>query len=148
MDIGKDFKEFIELLNKHKVEYLVVGGYAVAVHGYPRFTGDIDFWVKPSKENANKIIKTLNEFGFEGYDISEKDFSEKDRVVQLGFPPNRIDLITGISGLEFDSCFITKKVVEIAEVKVNFISLFHLRLNKKSTGRDKDLNDLNNLPEK
>lgn len=148
MDIGQDFKEFIELLNKHKVEYLVVGGYAVAMYGYPRYTGDIDFWVKPDNENAKKIIEALTDFGFAGYDISEKDFSETDKVVQLGYPPNRIDIITGVTGLSFDECFLNKKDVIIEETPVKFISLYHLRLNKNATGRDKDRNDLNNLPEK
>jgi hypothetical protein len=146
MDISQDFKEFIELLNKYKVEYLVVGGYAVAMYGYPRFTGDIDFWVKPSDENAKKIIKSLNEFGFGGYDISENDFKGQDSVVQLGYPPNRIDIITGVTGLNFEECFNIKKEVVLAEIPVNFISLYHLRLNKKATGRDQDITDLNNLP--
>lgn len=148
MDIGQDFKEFIELLNKHEVEYLVVGGYAVAMYGYPRFTGDIDFWIKPTELNSKKIISTLIEFGFEGYDISEEDFIKEDSVIQLGYPPNRIDLLTGVTGLEFDDCYYKKNRVEIAEIEVNFLSLFHLRLNKEQTGRDKDINDLNNLPKK
>jgi hypothetical protein len=148
MDIGQDFKEFIELLNKHEVEYLVVGGYAVAMYGYPRFTGDIDFWIKPTELNAKKIITTLVEFGFEGYDISKEDFVKEDSVIQLGYPPNRIDLLTGVTGLTFDDCYNKKNRVEIAEIEVNFISLFHLRLNKEQTGRDKDINDLNNLPKK
>lgn len=148
MDIGQDFKEFIELLNKHKVEYLVVGGYAVAAHGYPRFTGDIDFWIKSTPDNAKKIIEVLADFGFAGYDISEQDFMEPDNVVQLGYPPNRIDIITGVTGLDFDDCFTAKKIISLADTQVNFISLRHLRINKKATGRDRDLNDLNNLPEK
>ena len=148
MDIGQDFKEFIELLNKHQVEYLVVGGYAVAMYGYPRYTGDIDFWVRPTKDNAKKIVNALNDFGFGGYDISENDFTEIDNVIQLGYPPNRIDLITGVTGLNFEECFLNRKNIEIEGVKVDFISLFHLRLNKSATGRDKDKNDLNNLPEK
>jgi hypothetical protein len=146
MDIGQDFREFIELLNKHKAEYLVVGGYAVAMHGYPRFTGDIDFWVRPSNENAEKIIKALIEFGFGSYDISEDDFKKQDSVVQLGYPPNRIDIITGVTGLDFEECYKNKKEVIIAEIPVSFISLYHLRLNKKATGRDRDITDLNNLP--
>jgi hypothetical protein len=147
MDIGPDFKEFIQLLNKHKVDYLVVGGYEVALHGYPRFTGDIDFWVKSNADNAEKIINTLNEFGFAGYDISEKDFITKDNVLQLGYPPNRIDIITGVTGLDFDDCYTSKKIIELAGITINFISLHHLRINKKATGREKDFNDLNNLPE-
>ena len=148
MDIGQDFKEFIKLLNKHQVEYLVVGGYAVAMYGYPRYTGDIDFWVKPTRDNAKKIVLTLIDFGFDGLDISEEDFSQIDKVVQLGYPPNRIDIITGVTGLNFDECFMAKKILEVSETSINFISLFHLRLNKISTGRDKDRTDINNLPEK
>ena len=148
MELGQDFKEFIELLNKHKVDYLLVGGYAVAMYGYPRYTGDIDFWVKPTNENAKKIINVLNDFGFEGLDISEKDFNEEDKVVQLGYPPNRIDIITSVTGLDFDESFLNKKIIEVSEIKVYFISLFHLRKNKEATGRDKDRTDLNNLPEK
>ena len=146
MEIGQDFKEFIELLNKYNVEYLLVGGYAVAMYGYPRYTGDIDFWIKPSSDNAKKIIHALKDFGFEGLDISENDFNEVDRVVQLGYPPNRIDIITSVTGLNFEEAFLNKKIVEISEVQVNFISLFHLRINKEATGRDKDKTDLNNLP--
>lgn len=85
MDIGQGFKEFIELLNKHKVEYLVVGGYAVAMYGYPRYTGDIDFWVRPTQDNAKKIVYALNDFGFGGYDISKNDFTEINNVIQLGY---------------------------------------------------------------
>jgi hypothetical protein len=148
MDISQDFKEFIQLLNAHKIDYLVVGGYAVAIHGFPRTTGDIDFWIKPEKENAERIVKALIEFGFGSVDIRVDDFIKQDSVVQLGFPPNRIDIMTSVSGLEFDECFTNKKEIEFEGEKINFISLHHLRLNKKSTGRDKDNLDLKNLPEK
>lgn len=147
MELSQDFKEFIQLLNVHKVEYLVVGGYAVAIHGFPRTTGDIDFWVKPSKENAERVVKSLIEFGFGSLDISIDDFIKNDSVVQLGFPPNRIDIMTSVSGLTFDECLKNKKEVEFEGEKINFISLHHLRMNKKSTGRDKDNLDLKNLPE-
>lgn len=147
MELSQDFKEFIQLLNVHKVEYLVVGGYAVAIHGFPRTTGDIDFWVKPSQENAERVVKSLIEFGFGSLDISIDDFIKNDSVVQLGFPPNRIDIMTSVSGLTFDDCLKNKKEVEFEGEKINFISLHHLRINKKSTGRDKDNLDLKNLPE-
>lgn len=147
MELSQDFKEFIQLLNVHKVEYLVVGGYAVAIHGFPRTTGDIDFWVKPSQENAERVVKSLIEFGFGSLDISIDDFIKNDSVVQLGFPPNRIDIMTSVSGLTFDECLKNKKEVEFEGEKINFISLHHLRINKKSTGRDKDNLDLKNLPE-
>ncbi len=147
MEIDQDFKEFIQLLNKHKVHYMVVGGYAVAAHGYPRYTGDIDFWVKPEITNANNILSALIEFGFGSLDIEEEDFLKPDFVVQLGYPPNRIDILTGISGLGFDECWKEKIVIEAEGESINFISLHHLKINKKSTGRDKDMLDLNNLPD-
>lgn len=147
MELSQDFKEFIKLLNAHKVEYLVVGGYAVAIHGFPRTTGDIDFWIKPSKENAERVVKSLIEFGFGSLDISIEDFTKQDSVVQLGFPPNRIDIMTSVSGINFDECWQNKKEVTFEGEKINFISLHYLRLNKKSTGRDKDNLDLKNLPE-
>jgi hypothetical protein len=146
MDIGQDFKEFIELLNKHQVEYIVVGGYAVAMYGYPRYTGDIDFWVNPTQTNAKKIINALIEFGFGDLDINENDFNMEDKKIQIGFPPNRIDIITGVTGLTFNETYKSKKVITISETNINFISLYHLRLNKNSTGREKDINDLKNLP--
>lgn len=146
MELSQDFKEFIQLLNAHKVEYLVVGGYAVTIHGFPRTTGDIDFWMKPYHDNAQRIVKTLIDFGFGSLDISEDDFLREDCVVQLGFPPNRIDILTGVSGLEFDECYNAREVVMYEGEKINFISLHHLKINKKQTGRDKDNLDLKNLP--
>jgi hypothetical protein len=148
MELSQDFKEFIDLLNAHKVEYLVVGGYAVNNYGFVRATGDIDFWVKPGKENADRVIKTLLEFGFGSLDIDENDFINEDRVVQLGYPPYRIDIMTSVSGLEFDECMKEKSEVEFEGQKINFISLHHLRINKEKTGRDKDNLDLKNLPKK
>ncbi len=147
MEIDQDFKEFIQLLNKHKVQYLIVGGFAVAAHGYPRYTGDIDFWIKQNKQNANRIICALIEFGFGTLDINEDDFLKADYVIQLGFPPNRIDLLTGISGLNFDECWAEKKIILSQGEEINFISLHHLKINKKTTGRDKDLLDIKNLPD-
>lgn len=148
MELSQDFKEFIQLLNAHKVDYLVVGGYAVAIHGFPRTTGDIDFWIKPDYENAKRLINALIGFGFGSVDVSIDDFTKEDSVVQLGFPPNRIDLMTSVSGITFDDCWKNKKEVEFEGEKINFISLHYLRLNKQSTGRDKDNLDLKNLPEK
>lgn len=144
--LPKDYIEFIQLLNKNKVKYLVVGGYAVAIHGYPRFTGDIDFWVKPEKDNAENIVKTLKEFGFASIGVTTEDLLKKDMIIQLGYQPLRIDLITDVSGLTFDECWNEKKVVDIAGEKVNFVNLYHLKINKEKSGRDKDKDDLKNLP--
>ena len=146
MEICQDFKEFIQLLNKHQVEYLIVGGYAVALYGYPRYTGDIDFWIKPNQLNAQKLVSSLIDFGFGSIDVDVNDFNKKDSVVQLGFPPNRIDIITSVSGLSFDECWNKKEIILSENDEINYISLHHLRINKETTGRDKDLLDLKNLP--
>ncbi len=147
MEIDQDFKEFIQLLNSNNVEYLVVGGYAVTAYGYPRYTDDIDFWVRSEKENAKRIVKTLIDFGFGSIDINEEDILKSNYIIQLGFPPNRIDILTGISGLSFEECWKEKKEFIFEGENINFISLHHLRINKKESGRDKDLLDLKNLPE-
>jgi hypothetical protein len=146
MELQKDFKEFIVLLDKHDVAYLIVGGFAVAAHGYPRFTGDIDFWVKVDPENARRVVAALQEFGFSGPDISEADFLRPNYVVQLGYPPNRIDLLTSVTGLEFDECWQVREIVEVDGTPLNFLSLAHLKLNKRLAGRKKDELDLDNLP--
>lgn len=146
MELSQDFKEFITLLNAHKVEYLVVGGYAVAIHGFPITTGDIDFWVKPNSENSQRMINALIDSGFGSVDINVNDFLQKDSVIQLGFPPNRIDIMTSVTGLDFDEAWREKKEINFEGEKINFISLHHLRINKKETGRDKDNLDLKNLP--
>src|SRR5215470_6352056 len=105
MNLPKDFKEFIELLNSNEVRYLLVGGYAVGFHGYPRPTGDIDFFVEPSVLNAERIIRALKEFGFGSMNLTEQDFCTPDQIIQLGYPPNRIDLITSAAGIEFDEAW-------------------------------------------
>jgi len=146
MEIQTDFKDFITLLNRHEVIYLVVGGFAVAYHGYPRFTGDIDFWLKIDPKNAEQTIKALNEFGFGGSDLSAQDFLKPDHVVQLGYPPNRIDLLTTVTGLDFDECWQKREAVEFEGVTIHFLSLNHLKLNKRLVARKQDDLDLENLP--
>lgn len=143
--LNQDFKEFIQSLNDNQVRYLVVGGYAVAFHGHPRYTKDIDVWVDREPENAKKIIKALEQFGFVSPDLTEKDFLIDDRIIQLGYPPNRIDLITSLPGVNFGECFNSKVQVEIEKVTVSFIDLNNLKKNKKSSGRLQDLADLENL---
>ena len=147
MEIDQDFKEFIQLLNSNNVEYLVVGGYAVTAYGHPRYTDDIDFWVRAEGNNARRIKKALIEFGFGALDISEEDLLKPDFIIQLGYPPNRIDILTGVSGLTFDECWKERQEFVFENEKINFISLRHLRSNKKESGRDKDNLDLKNLPE-
>lgn len=145
MVLNQDFREFIQLLNHHEVQYLVVGGYAVAFHGYPRYTKDIDIWIKLDKANAEKLLKALKDFGFGSLDLKVEDFLDPDQVIQLGYPPNRIDLITDLIGVKFEDCFSAKVEVEIEGTKISFIDLEHLKKNKLATGRHQDLADLENL---
>jgi hypothetical protein len=143
--LNQDFKEFIQLLNDNCVRYLVVGGYAVALHGYPRYTKDIEIWVELNPDNAKRIVHALDELGFGSLGLKENDFLEPDMVIQLGYPPNRIDLIISLAGVDFETCFTARVIVEIEGVQVNFIDLENLRKNKKAAGRMQDLADLENL---
>lgn len=106
--LNQDFKEFIQLLNENQVKYLVIGGYAVAVHGHPRYTKDIDIWIEISEENAQKLITALTQFGFESLGLTSKDFQTPNQIIQLGYPPNRIDLITNPDGIDFQTCYDSK----------------------------------------
>ncbi len=145
MILNPDFKEFFQLLNAHNVRYLVVGGYAVAYHGYPRYTKDVDIWVQGTPENAERIIKALDDFGFGSLGLRVEDFLEPDTIIQLGYPPNRIDLLIGIPGVDFDECFASKVDVEIEGVRLHFIDLEHLIQSKRASGRHQDLADIENL---
>lgn len=143
--LSKDFKEFIELLNKNDVRYLVVGGYAVAFHGHPRYTKDMDVWIDLSPANAGKLLKALGEFGFGSLNLTPDDFLEADQIIQLGYPPNRIDILTSCTGLDFDDCYRAKVDFEMDGVRVQFIDIESLKKNKMSTGRTQDLADAENL---
>ena len=145
MKLVKDFEEFIELLNNNEVKYLVVGGYAFAVHAYPRFTNDIDFFILSTKPNVDKIISVLKEFGFDILSISADDLLKKDKVIQLGEPPYRIDLLTSIDGVDFEDAWKRKIPGRYGSQVLYFISKEDLIRNKKASGRKKDLDDLNEL---
>jgi hypothetical protein len=123
----------------------VVGGYAVAQHGHPRYTKDIDIWVEMTKENAAKVVKALEQFGFASLGLKESDFLEADQIIQLGYPPSRIDLLTTLLGVEFAECYPSRVNIEMDGVPVNFIDLENLIKNKKAVGRHQDLADLENL---
>ena len=140
-----DYKEFIQSLNDNSVDYLVVGGYAVALHGYPRYTKDIDIWIESSQENATRLLKALEQFGFGSVGLKVEDFLEPDQVVQLGYPPNRIDLLTSLAGVAFQNCYDAKMAVDIEGLIVNFIDIESLKKNKKASGRLQDLADVENL---
>ncbi|MCA2659190.1 MAG: hypothetical protein EWV52_02155 [Microcystis panniformis Mp_MB_F_20051200_S6D] len=143
--LNQDFKEFIQLLNDNQVRYLVLVGYAVALHGYPRYTKDIDIWIEMSSLNAYNLIKALEGFGFGSLGLTIDDFLTPDQVIQLGYPPNRIDLITTPDGVEFQTCYLSRIEVKIDDIIVNFIDLENLKKNKKASGRLQDLADLENL---
>ena len=143
--LNQDFKEFIQLLNDNQVNYLVIGGYAVAVHGHPRYTKDIDIWIEISEENSQKIITALTEFGFGSLGLTAQDFQEPHQIIQLGYPPNRIDLITSPDGIDFQTCYASKIEVILNDITVKFIDLDNLKKNKLASGRFQDLADLENL---
>ena len=145
MPFEKDFIDFIELCNKNTVEYLVVGGLAVVVHGYPRFTGDMDIWMKLTDANATKMLKVLEEFGFSSLGISKEDLLQVDAVIQIGIRPLRIDLMNEIAGISFDDAFSERKEISRENVIINFIGLNHLLESKKIAGRKQDQADIHKL---
>ncbi len=147
MEIQQDFKELLELLNAHKVEFIIVGAYALAFHGVPRFTGDIDILVKPDPENAGKILAALKEFGFGSLDLTESDFNEPDKVIQLGLAPVRVDLITSLTGVSWQKAFSGKVKGNFGDVHVYYLGKKELLSNKRALGRKKDLADIEALGE-
>lgn len=145
MGLNPDFKEFLQLLSAHNVRYLVVGGYAVAFHGYPRYTKDIDIWIENTPENASRLLQVLEEFGFGSLGLKVEDFLEPDTIIQLGYAPNRIDLLTSIPASEFSKCYEQRVDAEIEGILVHFINLSHLIQSKRASGRHQDLADIENL---
>jgi len=142
-----DFKEFLKLLNDREVEYLLIGGYAVGYHGYPRTTADIDVWVAISTENAEKLVAVFNDFGMLSDEVDISLFMNPGNIVRMGMAPVRIEVLNEIDGVEFNDCFSRRSPIEIDGVEVNLISLADLRANKLASGRHKDLDDLEHLTE-
>ena len=143
--LNNDFREFIESLNSNDVRYLVLGGYAIAFHGHPRYTKDLDIWLELSEENAERVLQALRDFGFGEMDLTKEDFLQFGQVVQLGYPPNRIDLINSPDGVDFAECYAARIEIEITELKISVIDLENLKKNKKASGRLQDLADLEKL---
>jgi hypothetical protein len=141
LPIPTDSKEFIALLNSHDVKYVIVGGYAVAFHGHPRMTGDIDIFVESSLENAGKLERVLNAFGFAGLGLTAGDFREPETIIQLGFPPNRIAIITSLSGVDFATAWDSRVSHQDEGLSMCFIDKPNLLANKLASGRPKDLAD-------
>jgi hypothetical protein len=146
MQLPQDFKEFLNLLNLNNIKYLLIGGYAVGYHGYPRATVDMDIWISIEKENVDNLIKTINDFGFKDPDLDAEVFTKQKKVVRMGVPPLRLEVISEIDGVEFEECFNSKIVDKIDDITINIINLQCLKKNKKACGRLKDLSDLEYLP--
>ena len=146
LELHPDFKDFLKLLNSHGVRYLLVGGYAVGYHGYPRATGDMDIWIAVDEENAKKTARVVREFGIPAAQVTKELFLEKQKIIRMGCSPVQIELITGVSGVQFSECFERRETIEIDGVTLNVIGLDDLKTNKKAAGRHKDLEDLEHLP--
>ena len=147
MEVQPDFRDLLALLNAHKVDYMIVGGYALAFHGAPRFTGDLDIFVKPDPENAQRILEALNEFSFKSSGLTRGDFQSRDKVVQLGVPPVRIDIITSLTGVSWEEAFAGRKVSKYGDIPVHYIGREQFVANKRALGRKRDLADLEALGE-
>ena len=145
MEAQQDFKKLLELLNDRGVEYVIVGAHALAFHGAPRYTGDLDIYIRPTAENAERVMVALTDFGFGSLGLSEKDFSVPDRVVQLGYPPVRIDLVTSISGVSWEEVSANMVDGEYGNVPVKYIGRAEFVRNKRAVCRKKDLADLEAL---
>ena len=143
--LNRDFREFIQSLNDNQVRYLVVGGYAVAFHGHPRYTKDIDIWIEMTQENAKNVIKSLEQFGFGSLGLRKEDFLIPDQTIQLGYLPNRIDLITTLSGVDFATCYSSRVKIELDGIQIDFIDIENLKKNKQASGRLQDLADIESL---
>jgi len=147
MVLNKDFREFIKSLNDHGVKYLVVGGYAVGFHGYPRYTKDLDFWIWLNRDNVVKAIAAIRDFGFSSLGLTEADLLDSENVIQLGYPPNRIDILTDLPSVSFENCFEQRKEVEIEGITINFIDAENLITTKEAAGRPQDKLDVIMLKE-
>ena len=145
IEFPQDFSEFLKLLNAHHVEYLLIGGFAVAMHGYPRATADMDVWVARRRSNAERLVTCLREFGFDSPSLTPELFDTPDRIVRMGEAPIRIEILTEIDGVDFDECVSRSVMREVDGESIPVISLDDLKINKRASGRPKDLDDLEHL---
>ncbi len=145
IEFPRDFKEFLQLLNSKEIEYLVIGGYAVGYHGYPRATGDMDVWIPINEKTAMKMIEALKEFGFDLPELKKELFLKEENVIRMGVPPMRLEILTSIDGVRFETCFKNRVIAELGDFNVNFISKDDLLINKRSSGRPQDLVDFDKL---
>ncbi len=147
MEVQQDFKDLFVLFNEQKVEYLIVGAYALAFHGAPRYTGDIDLLVNPDASNAQRIMSALDKFGFGSAGLEASDFESPNKVIQLGVPPVRVDMVTSITGVSWEEASAGRVEGKYGDVQVHYIGREHFILNKRALGRKKDLADLEALGE-
>jgi len=147
MQLSKDLREFVELLNSRKIKYLLVGGHAVAIHGHPRYTGDVDFLIDTSAENAALVAAAVSDFGFAGLGLKEGDFRVPEMVIQLGRAPNRIDILTSIAAVSFEEAWKTRVETRLDGLPVCEISKELLVQNKLAAARQQDLADAAKLRE-
>jgi predicted nucleotidyltransferase len=146
MTLARDFEDFVKLLNQHKVEYMVVGGYALAFHGKPRHTGDLDIWINISEKNAKLMLKVLKDFGLSSMGFTKEDFLKPGYVSQIGYPPLRIDILNSIDGIEYSTAAENMQQVEIERgLTLNYIGLNDLLKNKLASGRSQDMTDVKEL---
>jgi hypothetical protein len=147
MEIQPDFRDLLELFNSHKVKYIIVGGYALAFHGAPRYTGDIDIFVASNAKNAERIFSALEDFGFGSVGLAPADFNKPGRIIQLGVPPVRVDIVTSITGVSWEEAESNRVKGNYGDIRVHYIGRKQLIVNKKAVGRKKDIADLEALGE-
>lgn len=144
-EFQKDFEDFINLCNKYELQYLVIGGFAVSIHGYPRTTKDLDVCINKTEENATKMVEILKDFGFKSLNFKMEDFLKDNMIAQLGYEPIRIDILNDLNGVDFNEAFLNKRIVNMNGIPTNFIGFNELIRNKESAGRDEDLFDVKKL---
>jgi hypothetical protein len=144
--LAPDFKEFLQLLRSAKIEYLLIGGYAVGHYGFPRATGDLDIWIANHDQNATRLVDVLRQFGFDVPELNKSLFQKPKHVVRMGVPPVRLEILSSIDGVDFQDCYPRREIAEIDGVQVDIICLADLKKNKRASGRHQDLTDLEKLP--
>ena len=145
MTLDRDFEDFVALLNKHAVEYMIVGGYALAFHGKPRHTGDLDIWIDMQDDNAQKMVNVIADFGMSSLGMTKTDFLQKGGITQIGYPPLRIDILNEIDGVNFNEAYTNKLIIDVDGLLINYIGLNDLIKNKQVSGRHQDLSDVKEL---
>ncbi len=145
MTLAQDFEDFVKLLNKHHVNYMVVGGYALAFHGKPRHTGDLDIWINRSETNAVKLVSAIKEFGLASLGLTKSDFMQEGYVTQIGYPPLRIDILNTIDGVKFEDAYPNKLIIDVDGIEIKYIGLREFIVNKTASGRSQDIADLKEI---